>query len=63
MRAISYPTLAAATAARRGLLRSGRARSPVCLTDACDCAFAHDYTGRFPDDRVRLTSSYSEATA
>lgn len=55
----SYPTQAAATAARRLLLRSGRARSPLCLTESCDCRFGRDYAAPFPADRVRLTSIYS----
>jgi hypothetical protein len=41
------------------VLRSGRARSPHCFTAACDCAFARDFAGAFPADRVRLTSIYS----
>ena len=41
-------------------LRSGRARSPHCLTEACDCRFARDFAGPFPADRVRLTSIYSK---
>jgi triacylglycerol lipase len=60
MLAASYPTRAAAAAARRVVLRSGRARSPHCLTDACDCGFAHDFRAAFPVDRVRLTSIYSK---
>jgi triacylglycerol lipase len=60
MLATSYPTQAAAAAARRMVLRSGRARSPRCLTDACDCRFAGDFAAPFPRDRVRLTSVYSK---
>ena len=60
MLATSYPTQAAAAAARRVALRSGRARSPRCLTEACDCRFADDFAGPFPEDRVRLTSIYSK---
>jgi triacylglycerol lipase len=60
MLATSYPTQAAAATARQVVLRSGRARSPRCLTDACDCPFARDYAAPFPDDRVRLTSIYSK---
>ncbi len=41
-------------------VRSGRARSPRCLTEACDCRFAADFAGPFPSDRVRLTSIYSK---
>jgi triacylglycerol lipase len=60
MLAVSYPTQAAAAAVRHGLLRTGRARSPECLTTACDCRFADDFTGQFPRDRVHLTSIYSK---
>jgi pimeloyl-ACP methyl ester carboxylesterase len=59
MLSTSYPTQLAAGAARRVTLRSGRARSPLCLTQECDCAFARDFSGAFPSDRVRLTSIYS----
>jgi pimeloyl-ACP methyl ester carboxylesterase len=59
-RSISYPTQVAADGVRRVLLRTGRARSQRCLTDACDCAFGRDYEGTFPVDRVRLTSIYSK---
>jgi triacylglycerol lipase len=60
MLATSYPTQAAVGAARRAVIRSGRARSPLCLTEGCDCAFAVDFAGAFPSDRVRLTSIYSK---
>jgi triacylglycerol lipase len=60
MLAASYPTQAAAGAARRVVLRTGRARSPMCLTESCDCRFGLDFTGPFPADRVRLTSIYSK---
>lgn len=60
MLAISQPTQLAAAGARHVVLRSGRARSSLCLTDACDCRFARDFTGEFPADRVRLTSIYSK---
>jgi pimeloyl-ACP methyl ester carboxylesterase len=60
MLATSYPTLGAAALARGVVLRSGRARSPGCLTAACECRFAHDFESPFPDDRVRLTSIYSK---
>ena len=60
MLATSYPTQSAASAARRVALRSGRARSPLCLTEGCDCRFALDFTGTFPADRVHLTSIYSK---
>ncbi len=59
MLSTSYPTQLAAAAAHRAAVRSGRARSPLCLTQGCDCAFAHDFAGPFPADRVRLTSIYS----
>jgi pimeloyl-ACP methyl ester carboxylesterase len=60
MLATSYPTQAAAAAARQVVVRSGRARSPRCLTEGCDCRFSHDFTAPFPADRVRLTSIYSK---
>lgn len=60
MLATSYPTQPAAAGVRQALLRTGRARSPHCLTTTCDCAFARDFTGPFPSDRVRLTSIYSK---
>ena len=59
MLAASYPTQAAAGAARAVTLRSGRARSALCLTETCDCPFTSDFAGPFPADRVRLTSIYS----
>jgi pimeloyl-ACP methyl ester carboxylesterase len=59
MLSTSYPTQLAAGAARRITVHTGRARSPLCLTQECDCAFARDFTGAFPTDRVRLTSIYS----
>jgi pimeloyl-ACP methyl ester carboxylesterase len=59
MLATSYPTQLAAGAARRVALRTGRARSPRCLTEGCDCAFAADFLAPFPEHRVRLTSIYS----
>jgi pimeloyl-ACP methyl ester carboxylesterase len=60
MLAISHPTELAAAAARRVVLRSGRARSPRCLTDGCDCRFGEDFAAPFPSDSVRLTSIYSK---
>ena len=60
MLATSYPTQAAAAAARRVALRTGRAHSALCLTEGCDCPFAVDFAGSFPSDRVRLTSIYSK---
>jgi len=59
MLAISYPTEAAVAAARRAQQRTGRARSPLCLTEECDCTFARDFAGPFPANQVRLTSIYS----
>jgi len=60
MLATSYPTQAAAGAARRVVLRSGRARSSLCLTEGCDCTFAAGFAAPFPTDSVRLTSIYSK---
>jgi pimeloyl-ACP methyl ester carboxylesterase len=60
MLAASYPTQVAAATARHVVLLSGRARSPRCLTEACDCRFVADYAAAFPMDRVRLTSIYSK---
>jgi triacylglycerol lipase len=60
MLSTSYPTQLAVAGVRRAALRSGRARSPLCFTQQCDCAFAHDFAGPFPADRVRLTSIYSK---
>jgi pimeloyl-ACP methyl ester carboxylesterase len=60
MLAISRPTQLAAAGARHIVLGSGRARSRRCLTEACYCAFARDFAGEFPSDRVRLTSIYSK---
>jgi len=60
MLAVSYPTEAAARGIRRVLLHTGHAGSPQCFTEACDCAFARDFAGPFPTDRVRLTSIYSK---
>jgi triacylglycerol lipase len=59
MLAISYPTTAVVAAARRAQHRTGRARSPLCLTEGCDCTFAQDFARPFPSERVRLTSIYS----
>jgi pimeloyl-ACP methyl ester carboxylesterase len=60
MLAVSYPTEAAVAAARDVQRRTGGARSPRCLTEGCDCAFARDFARPFPTDRVRLTSIYSK---
>jgi triacylglycerol lipase len=60
MLATSSATQGAVGAARWVTVRSGRARSTRCLTEGCDCAFARDFAGPFPVDRVRLTSIYSK---
>jgi triacylglycerol lipase len=59
MLATSQVTQAAVAVARGAALRSGRARSSLCLTEGCDCAFGRDFAGGFPADRVHLTSIYS----
>jgi triacylglycerol lipase len=59
MLAISGPTQAVVAAARETLRRTGRAGALQCFTVACQCSFARDFAGPFPDDRVRLTSIYS----
>ena len=59
MLGISSPTLAAVGAVRQGLRLTGRARDPRCLTLDCPCRFTHDYTTKFPAERVRMTSIYS----
>ena len=46
--------------ARRVLHRTGRARTPDCLTYRCHCAFTQDFWAPFPSDHVRLTSIYSK---
>jgi pimeloyl-ACP methyl ester carboxylesterase len=56
----SAPILAAVEGTRRVLRRTGRARRPECLTYRCDCTFGAAFSGRFPADRVRLTSIYSK---
>jgi len=60
MLAVSYPTQTALRGLRAGVLQTGRAGSSACLTEACDCAFGHDFVAPFPADRVRLTSIYSK---
>ncbi|HEY1567854.1 MAG TPA: alpha/beta hydrolase [Solirubrobacteraceae bacterium] len=60
MLSVSYPTEAVVAAARDLARRTGGARSPRCFTEGCDCAFARDFVGPFPADRVRLTSIYSK---
>jgi triacylglycerol lipase len=59
MLAVSRPTQLAASGARQVVIRSGRARAPGCLTDACECGFGRDFVAPFPTDRVRLTSIHS----
>jgi len=60
MFAVSYPTQVTVAAVREALRRTGKARFPGCFTQACECAFARDFAGQFPNDRVRLTSIYSK---
>ena len=60
MLATSSAIHGAVGAARWVTVRTGRARSPRCLTEICDCAFARNFAGPFPEDRVRLTSIYSK---
>lgn len=57
---ISTPTLLAVGATRCTLLATRRAREPECLTADCSCTFTHSFYGRFPTDRVRLTSIYTK---
>ena len=60
MLATSALTQTAAGAAREVAVHTGRARRPLCLTEACDCAFARDFgASPFPKN-VRLTSVYSK---
>lgn len=60
MFACSTPTLKAVAAARAVAQRTGRARSPECLTASCQCPFARDFSAPFPADVVHLTSIYSK---
>jgi pimeloyl-ACP methyl ester carboxylesterase len=60
MLGISQPTLCAVAATRSTLLLTRRARTDGCLTESCSCDFMRWYAGRFPEDRVRLTSIYSK---
>jgi len=60
MLATSSAIQSAVAVARGVALHSGRARSSLCLTEHCDCAFARDFSAPFPEDRVRLTSIYSK---
>jgi hypothetical protein len=59
MLAVSRLTRVAASGTRQAVIRSGRARSAGCLSEACECGFGRDYTAPFPADRVHLTSIYS----
>lgn len=56
----STPTLKAVAAVRAVIQRTGRARSPQCLSAGCGCRFARDFSGPFPADAVHLTSIYSK---
>jgi len=56
----SRPTLAAAAGARAVLKRTGRARTPECLSDICKCQFVTDFHAPFPLHDVRMTSIYSK---
>jgi triacylglycerol lipase len=55
----STPTLKAVSGFQGILRRTGRARSPECLTETCRCRFVSDFHAPFPADGVRLTSIYS----
>jgi triacylglycerol lipase len=57
---ISAPTRGAVALARTVQRRLGLAPLPGCLTDGCTCDFTRDLMGRFPEQRVRLTSIYSK---
>jgi triacylglycerol lipase len=56
---ISRPTEVAVAAIRRGLVLTGRAREPDCLSINCTCRFMRDYASPFPAEQVRFTSVYS----
>jgi pimeloyl-ACP methyl ester carboxylesterase len=56
----SSPTLTAVAGVRTVLRSTGRARSPECLSDACQCPFIGDFRAPFPVEQVRLTSIYSK---
>jgi triacylglycerol lipase len=56
----STPTLKAVSGFQGILRRTGRARSPECLTETCRCRFVSDFHAPFPADGVRLTSIYSK---
>ena len=59
MFACSTPTLMAVSGMRTVLRRTGRARSPECLSQVCRCGFTSDFYAPFPADAVHLTSVYS----
>jgi triacylglycerol lipase len=59
MTGISIPAAAAVRAIRRGLILTGQAGQPDCLTADCSCDFSRAFSGPFPVDEVRLTSIYS----
>jgi triacylglycerol lipase len=59
MFACSRPTLAAVAGMRTVLRRTGRARSPGCLSETCGCRSVSDFFAPFPSEAVRLTSIYS----
>jgi pimeloyl-ACP methyl ester carboxylesterase len=48
----STPTLKAVAGVRALLQRTGRARSPACLSDACRRPFLADFRAPFPVDQV-----------
>jgi triacylglycerol lipase len=56
----SAPALKVVSGVRLILQRTGRARSPSCLSDACQCPFVSDFHAPFPVDQVHLTSIYSK---
>jgi triacylglycerol lipase len=60
MLGVSVPTVSAAQMVRHGIVLTGRARSPDCLTLDCPCRFMRRYVQPFPTDQVRFTSIYSK---
>lgn len=59
MLGISVPTQGAVALARALQRLPARRGVPGCLTETCNCSFAHDLTRPFPEESVRLTSIYS----
>ena len=59
MLGVSRPTALAVAAVRHGVLVSGRARTPDCLTAECGCRFTRAFVHPFPVDQVHFTSIYS----